>query len=57
MPADGVPALAEGEHEILMPRRGEDFHDVPDQRPAADLHQGLGDALACFRINDAPAAA
>ena len=39
---DHVAAIAEAEHEIAEPVVGVELHDVPQDRPAADLDHGLG---------------
>ena len=39
---DDVALVAEADHEVAEPVVAVDLHDVPEDRPLADLHHGLG---------------
>ena len=42
---DHIAFVAEAEDEILVPEMGIVFHQVPENRPRADLHHGLGNIV------------
>ena len=46
---DHVAAITEADHEIGDPVMTVEFHDVPQDRPAADLDHGLGPQPGFFR--------
>ena len=42
---DYIPFIAQGHHELAEPVVGVEFHDMPENRPPADLDHGLGPSL------------
>src|SRR5215469_5297854 len=42
---DGVGAMAEAQNKVLMAEMRVVLHDVPENRPVANVHHGLGDGL------------
>ena len=54
---DDVPFVAEAEDELAQAVMGEDLHDVPQDRPAPDLHHRFGAKLGLLAQTGADAAA
>lgn len=54
---DILAFVSQREHEILVPVSGVPVHDMPDNRPAADFHHGLGLVFGFFAHAGAFAAA
>ena len=55
--ADHVAAVAEGEHEILVPEVRVVAHEVPEDRPVADVHERLRNGVRVLAQSRAEAAA
>jgi hypothetical protein len=46
---DHVPAVSAGDEEVTVPITGEERHEMPEDRPAADLHHRFRSGLRLFR--------